>query len=105
MEDGKITFRSAKTGRQYKISRHYTCENTHLVYLAHCTLCNVDYVGQTVQQMRKRHLGHRAEIRGGAEGLGRHLLEKHGLICMDYNGGMNMRDETKGGGAVKLLYS
>ena len=86
MEDGKSTFTSAKTGRKYKISRHYTCQNTHLVYLAHCTLCNVDYVGQTVQQMRKRHLGHRAEIRGGADGLGRHFLEKHGA-------GLNLKDE------------
>ena len=89
------------------------------------------------------YLGHRAEIRGGADGLGRHFLEKHGaglnlkdektfeenvmkhfkltiiasvepgqpwsrskldqlegdfqkrLMCMDYNGGMNLRDETK----------
>ena len=92
--------------------------------------------------MRARHLGHRAEIRSGADGLGRHFLEKHGqglnlkneevfeenimkyfnltmiasvepgkpwtqkrldqlegnfqknLMSMDYNGGMNIRDET-----------
>ena len=35
---------------------------------------------------RKRHLGHRAEIRGGADGLGRHFLEKHGA-------GLNLKDE------------
>ena len=93
--------------------------------------------------MRARHLGHRSEIRSGADGLGRHFLEKHGLglnlkneeifeknvmkhfkltiiasvepgqpwtnkkldelegrfqknlMAMDYNGGMNIRDEVK----------
>ena len=28
--------------------------------------------------MRARHLGHRGEIRAGADGLGRHFLEHHG---------------------------
>ena len=58
---------------------HYTCQNqTHLVYLVKCRLCNVNYVGQTTQTMRKRHLGHRGEIRAGADGLGRHFKE-HGV--------------------------
>ena len=41
-------------------------------------LCDANYVGQTTQTMRKRHLGHRAEIRAGADGLGRHF-KKHGV--------------------------
>ena len=93
--------------------------------------------------MRARHLGHRSEIRTGADGLGRHFLEQHGqglnlkssdifeenvmryfsliviasvelgkpwtqykldqlegriqknLMTMDYNGGLNIRDEVK----------
>ena len=93
--------------------------------------------------MRARNLGHRNEIRSGADGLGRHFLDKHGqgldlnndlifeekimkhftltiiasvepgkpwtqtrldelegkmqkrLMTMDYNGGINLRDETK----------
>ena len=58
--------------------RHYTCENhTNVIYLVRCRLCNVNYVGQTTRTMRQRHLGHRAEIRAGADGLGRHFLE-HG---------------------------
>ena len=42
-----------------------------------CKLCNIDYVGQTIQSMRERHWGHRSEIRSGADGLGRHFLS-HG---------------------------
>ena len=110
--------------------------------MVRCSLCNVDYVGQTTQTMRKRHLGHRGEIRSGADGLGKHFLShgnnlnlknenifeenimKHfeltiigsvepnkpwtqanldkleakfqkNMMCMDYNGGINLRDETK----------
>ena len=77
MTDGKTEFQSSRTKRKYKITRHYTCESTHLVYLARCRLCNVDYIGQTTQSMRQRHLGHRAEIRSGADGLGKHFLS-HG---------------------------
>ena len=142
IENEKTSFTSSKTGRQYKITRHYTCESTHVIYLAQCTLCNVDYIGQTTRQMRKRHLGHRAEVRAGVDGLGEHFLNTHGvglnlkddrifedsvmrhfkltiiasvepgqpwsltkldqlegdfqkpLMCMDYNGGMNKRDEN-----------
>ena len=143
MEDGKKAFTSSRTNREYKITRHYTCESSHLVYLVKCDLCKMDYVGQTTQTMRKRHLGHRGEIRSGADGLGRHFLDKHGqglnlkddgtfeqeimqhfkltiiasvqpnmpwtlsaldkleskfqkqLMAMDYQGGINLRDETK----------
>ena len=93
--------------------------------------------------MRARHLGHRSEIRSGADGIGRHFLDNHGqglnlknedifeenvmkhfqltiiasaepgqpwtnkkldelegkfqknLMAMDYNGGINIRDEVK----------
>ena len=37
----------------------------------------MDYIGQTTQTMRRRHLGHRSEIRSGADGLGKHFLS-HG---------------------------
>ena len=141
IDDEKTKFTSSRTGRAYKITRHYTCESSHVIYLARCCLCNVDYVGQTTQTMRKRHLGHRAEVRAGVVGLGEHFLSKHGveknlkddkifenimkhfsltiiasvepgqpwtlrrldqlegdfqkrLMPMDYNGGMNRRDET-----------
>ena len=70
--------KDGKTGRTYQIKRHYTCQNqTHLIYLVICRLFNINYVGQTTRTMRQRHLGHRAEIRSGADGLGRHFRD-HG---------------------------
>ena len=40
-------FKSSRTNREYEITRHYTCESSHLVYLLKCDLCQKDYVGQT----------------------------------------------------------
>ena len=54
MEDGKKAFKSSRTNREYKITRHYTCESSHLVYLVKCDLCKMDYVGQTTQTMRSQ---------------------------------------------------
>ena len=34
----------------------------------------MDYIGQSTWSMRARHLGHRGEIRSGADGLGRHFM-------------------------------
>ena len=36
--------------------------------------------------MRKRHLGQRAEVRAGADGLGEHFLNTHGV-------GLNLKDD------------
>ena len=66
-------FQSSETKRAYKISRNYTCESTDFIYFVRCDLCSMDYIGQTTQSMKKRHLGHRAEIRSGADGLGKHF--------------------------------
>ena len=35
-------------------------------------------MGQTVQEMRQRHYGHRSDIRSGTAGLGSHFKEAHG---------------------------
>ena len=102
----------------------------------------MDYIGQTTQSMRKRHLVHRAEIRSGADGLGKHFLSHNqnsnlkdnkiledkmmnhfqltiiasmepgkpwtqenlerleakfqkNVMAVEYNGGINLRDESK----------
>ena len=73
-------------GLNLKITSHYTCESTHVIYLAQCTLCYIDYDGQTICQLRKIHLGHRAEIRAGVDGLGEHFLNTYGV-------GLNLKDE------------
>jgi hypothetical protein len=79
MEEKTTTVRSTMTAREYKITRHYDCQSTWVVYVVTCIDCQVQYVGQTTQTMAARHYGHRREVRTGADGLGRHFLEEHGV--------------------------
>ena len=51
-----------------------------------CTTCNIQYVGQTTQEMRKRHYGHRSDVRSRTAGLGSHFHDMHGL-------GMDLRKD------------
>ena len=76
MDNDKTDYKSAKTGRTYTISRHYTCLTTHCVYLVSCGLCQAQYTGQTFRTMRDRHYGHRNEVKRCEEGLGAHF-NKH----------------------------
>ena len=87
MEDGKTKFSSDKTGRQYSVKRHYTCQDSWVVYYIRCTHCKVGYVGQTIQKLAQRHLSHREEIRQGQKGMGEHFKEKHG-------GGLDLRRDN-----------
>jgi hypothetical protein len=61
MEDGLTKIKISKTGREYVIKRHYTCLDTHVVYLGTCLICQSQYVGQTIKEMGRRHYGHRDE--------------------------------------------
>jgi hypothetical protein len=73
MEDGLKTVTVSKTGREYTIKRHYICLDTHVVYLATCLISQSQYVGQTIKEMRRRHYGHRGEIKRRSNGLGEHF--------------------------------
>ena len=71
-------FESSNTGRQYSFTRKYNCLTRWVVYVVTCTTCKIQYVGQTTQEMRRRHYGHRSDIRNGVEGLGSHFRDVHG---------------------------
>ena len=42
IDDEKTKFTSSRTGRAYKITRHYICESSHVIYLAWCCLSDID---------------------------------------------------------------
>ena len=73
MENEKTEYKSTKTGRNYKITRHYTCSTTHCIYLVSCGLCQAQYTGQTYRTIRERYYGHRNEVKRCEEGLGAHF--------------------------------
>ena len=70
MADNKQEWKSNKTGRSYKISRHYTCATSHCIYLVDCKKCQAQYIGQTRQSMSKRHYRHRQEVKVGIDWFG-----------------------------------
>ena len=78
MEEKVESFTSSNTKREYKIRRNYTCTSRWVIYLVTCSACNIQYVGQTRQEMRQRHYGHRSDIKNGIAGLGSHFKEVHG---------------------------
>ena len=47
-----------------------------MVYLSTCGICSSQYVGQTTMEMRRRHYGHRDEVKRGSDGIGEHF-HKH----------------------------
>ena len=83
MTDRLTRAKITKTGREYQIRRHYTCVDTHLVYLATCLICQSQYVGQTSNEMRKRHYGHRSEIKRRSDGLGAHFHDHAVAMGLD----------------------
>jgi tripartite motif-containing protein 2/3 len=78
MEELTDTFASSSTGRNYKIRRVYTCKSSWVIYLVTCQAYNIQYVGQTTQELRKSHYGHLSDVRNGTAGLGKHFKECHG---------------------------
>eukprot|EP00092_Neocalanus_flemingeri_P059049 GFUD01070478.1.p1 GENE.GFUD01070478.1~~GFUD01070478.1.p1 ORF type:complete len:597 (-),score=106.00 GFUD01070478.1:133-1923(-) len=87
MEERAEGFHSTKTDREYKNRRHYTCTSSWVIYLVICTVCKIQYIGQTTNEMTQRHNGQRSDIRSGTPGLGFHFHEVHG-------NGLDLQDET-----------
>ena len=90
MDENVKKFQSSATNREYEIRRNYTCQSKWVVYVVTCTVCNIQYTGQTIQEVRKRHYGHRNEIRNGIAGLGSHFHDTHGA-GMDLSQKQNLK--------------
>ncbi|XP_066457702.1 uncharacterized protein [Eleutherodactylus coqui] len=71
------TFTSSSTGHEYNIREFINCRSSGVVYKATCH-CPLDYVGKTIQQLRRRVLGHIGNIdRGEHTSLATHIREYH----------------------------
>ena len=73
------TFRNEITGKTYRIKRKYSCKSSWIIYLAECSACNTNYIGQTFDQRGfvGRHYGHRQDCKAGVGGLGQHFHQHH----------------------------
>lgn len=61
------------TGERFTIFSNITCTSIGVVYLINCKDCGKQYVGETGDELRVRHCGHRQEIRKGNTPLGQHF--------------------------------
>ena len=71
LKEGKH-FWSTNTGRRYNIQQKVSCESSFVVYLGTCLQCKGQYIGKSTQQFRRRHSGHKQEIKNVIGGLGHH---------------------------------
>ena len=79
MDEVTTQVKSTHTDREYNIRRHYNCKSSWVIYVVTCEECKIQYTGQTRQTMAARHYGHRSEVKQGADGLGRHFKDVHGV--------------------------
>ena len=66
------TFKSTNTKKVYKIKQKVDCQSSYIIYLGTCQKCRGQYVGKSTQPFRKRHSGHKQEIKNQIGGLGQH---------------------------------
>ena len=66
------TFKSTNTRKTYKIRQKVNCLSAYIIYLGTCKKCQGQYVGKSTQQFKKRHSGHKQEIKNEIGGLGQH---------------------------------
>ena len=59
-----------------------SCTDKNVIYLVTCLNdnCGKQYVGKSIQEMRKRHYGHRREIEIKSSPLGKHFSDVCGYI-------------------------
>jgi hypothetical protein len=71
LSEGKF-FESTNTGKRYTIKEKITCDSTFIIYLGTCKKCKGQYIGKSTQPFKRRHSGHKQEIKNLIGGLGHH---------------------------------
>ena len=62
-------FRSTNTNKVYTIRQKVNCNSSYIVYLGTCKKCKGQYVGKSTQPFKRRHSGHKSEIKRQYGGL------------------------------------
>ena len=75
-------FSSKTTGKNYIFTSGVSCTDKNCIYLVSCLNenCGKQYVGKSLQEMRKRHYGHRREIDIKSTPLGKHFSDTCGYV-------------------------
>ena len=60
--DRKTSVQSTVSGRTFRVHATANCKTSNVVYLIECSLCHVQYVGETRNALHIRMNGHRGDI-------------------------------------------
>ncbi len=66
--DTSLSYTSNVTGKTFNLSNKVvknkilSCTTTHVIYLLTCQCCNLQYVGKTIQQLKKRMYNHKSNM-------------------------------------------
>ena len=88
-------FTSKNTQRKYPIRQKVSCDSAFVIYLGTCLKCGGQYVGKSTQQFRRRHSGHKQEVKNVIGGLGHHYGGARG--CGYSNLSMQIIEKVKQG--------
>jgi hypothetical protein len=64
------SYTSKVTGKQYKIFCIVNCKNANIIYILECSVCGLQYIGESKQPFHKRMKGHRSG-----------LIKSHFFLC------------------------
>ena len=56
------SYTSKVTGKQYKIFCTVNCKSANIIYILECSVCGLQYVGESQQPFHKRLNGHRSDL-------------------------------------------
>ena len=99
LTEGKY-FTSKNTGRRYTMQQRITCDSSFVIYLGSCLKCGGQYVGKSTQQFKRRHSGHKQEIKNMIGGLGHHYGGPRG--CGYSNISIQIIEKVKQGDHAQL---
>ena len=83
--NGYITHQTNGKKILTKVKSEYNCHTKNVIYCLECPVCNIQYVGETSQQIHSRMNGHRGNIIGKGKDdtfIARHCRSAHGLPVM-----------------------
>ena len=91
---------ACKVKKVYTIRQKVNCNSSYIVYLGTCQKCKGQYVGKSTQQFRRRHSGHKSEIKRQYGGLGHHYGGDRG--CGYENLSLQVIEKVREGDQARL---
>ena len=77
--DNNTTYHNSTNSKTFHVTRNFTCNSHHIIYLITCKQCNLLYVGITDRKLKERLTDHRSNIRNKKDTPIAEHFNVHGL--------------------------